>query len=242
VVRCLERPRTNLLIADDVGLGKTIEAGLVIQEMMLRNRVRTTLILCPSSLQVQWQEQMRDKFGLEFRIVDSTLMKDLRRKRGLFVNPWTHYPRLIASIDYIKRERPLRLLREALPAGGEPTYPRRFDMLLIDEAHNIAPSGTGRYAKSSDRTNAVELLAPHFEHRLSLTATPHNGYTESFTTLLELLDDQRFARGVTPDPKQLERAIVRRLKSDPDMQAHWDGTPRASCLPAPIGRRRRSSC
>src|SRR5215472_8847962 len=71
VVRALSMPRVNLLIADDVGLGKTIEAGLVVQEMILRHRVRSVLIVCPSSLQVQWQEEMRDKFGLEFRIIDS---------------------------------------------------------------------------------------------------------------------------------------------------------------------------
>jgi hypothetical protein len=71
VVRALSMPRVNLLIADDVGLGKTIEAGLVVQEMILRHRVRSVLIVCPSSLQLQWRDEMRDKFGLEFRIIDS---------------------------------------------------------------------------------------------------------------------------------------------------------------------------
>src|SRR5262245_40976349 len=80
VVRALAMPRVNLLIADDVGLGKTIEAGLVVQEMILRHRVRTVLIVCPSSLQLQWQEEMRDKFGLEFRIIDSEASSNLRRK------------------------------------------------------------------------------------------------------------------------------------------------------------------
>lgn len=105
VVRALSMPRVNLLIADDVGLGKTVEAGLVVQEMILRHRVRSVLIVCPSSLQVQWQEEMRDKFGLEFRIVDSESISELRRKRGIHVNPWAHFPRLITSVDFIKRER-----------------------------------------------------------------------------------------------------------------------------------------
>jgi hypothetical protein len=83
VVRALSMPRVNLLIADDVGLGKTIEAGLVVQEMVLRHRVRSVLIVCPSSLQIQWQEEMRDKFGLEFRIIDSETISQLRRKRGI---------------------------------------------------------------------------------------------------------------------------------------------------------------
>jgi len=78
-IMALDMPRVKMLIADDVGLGKTIEAGLVVQEMILRHRVRSVLIICPSSLQVQWKEEMRDKFGLEFRIIDSesiSLIKD----------------------------------------------------------------------------------------------------------------------------------------------------------------------
>ncbi|HUW12766.1 MAG TPA: DISARM system SNF2-like helicase DrmD, partial [Anaerolineae bacterium] len=222
----LRMPRVNLLIADDVGLGKTIESGLVIQELMLRHRARTVLVVCPSSLQIQWRDQMRDKFGLEFRIVDAQLMKELRRQRGLHVNPWTHFPRLITSIDFIKRDRPTRLLREALPAEGEPTYPRHFDLLVVDEAHNIAPAGSGHYATDSLRTAAIRMLVPHFEHKLFLTATPHNGYPESFSALLELLDNQRFARTVRPSREQLAAVMVRRLKSE--LPPKWDGTPRFS--------------
>lgn len=214
LVRALQMPRVNLLIADDVGLGKTIEAGLVCQELLLRHRARKVLIVCPSALQIQWRDQMWEKFGLEFRIVDSTLQRELRRSRGLSVNPWTHFPRLITSLDFLKRERPLRLLRETLPADGQPTYPRKWDLLILDEAHNVAPSGSGRYATDSQRTRALREIVPHVEHKMFLTATPHNGYPESFTALLELLDNQRFARGVRPDRAQLGAVMVRRLKSD----------------------------
>src|SRR5438128_802860 len=224
VVRALSMPRVNLLIADDVGLGKTSEAGLVVQEMILRHRVRSVLIVCPSSLQVQWQEEMRDKFGLEFRIIDSEAISNLRRKRGIHVNPWSHFPRLITSIDYLKRERPLRTFRETLPAGDQPTYPRAYDLLIVDEAHNVAPSGRGKYATDSMRTMAIRSLAPHFEHKLFLSATPHNGYRESFAALLELLDSQRFARGVEPEHEQLNAVMVRRLKSE--LPKKWDGSPR----------------
>src|SRR5712692_992360 len=224
VVRALQMPRVNLLIADDVGLGKTIEAGLVAQELILRHRVRTILIICPASIQIQWRDQMHDKFGLECRIVDSALMRELRRRRGLHVNPWTHFPRLITSIDFLKRERPLRLFRETLPTEGEPAYPRRYDLLIVDEAHNIAPSGAGHYATDSLRTLAIRTLSPHFEHKLFLTATPHNGYPESFSALLELLDSQRFACGVPPDREQLGAVMVRRLKRE--LPPKWDGTPR----------------
>jgi ERCC4-related helicase len=224
VVRAIQMPRVNLLIADDVGLGKTIEAGMTALELIIRHRARRILVVCPSALQIQWKEQMRDKFGLDFRIVDSTLMKELRRSRGIHVNPWSHFPRLITSIDFLKRERPLRLFREILPGPGEPTYPRKFDLLIVDEAHNCAPSGRGKYAIDSLRTQALRVLVPHFEHKLFLTATPHNGYPESFTALLELLDNQRFARGIPPDRKQLETVMVRRLKSE--LPPKWDGSPR----------------
>jgi SNF2 family DNA or RNA helicase len=89
VVRAIQMPRVNLLIADDVGLGKTIEAGMVALELIIRHRARKILIVVPSSLQIQWRDQMRDKFGLEFRIVDSNLMRELRRRRGIHVNPWS---------------------------------------------------------------------------------------------------------------------------------------------------------
>ncbi|MDA8063854.1 MAG: SNF2-related protein, partial [Actinomycetota bacterium] len=205
VVRALSMPRVNLLVADDVGLGKTIEAGLVIQEMILRHRVRTVIVVCPASLCLKWQSEMAEKFGLEFRIVDAELVRTLRRERGLAANPWKHFPRLIVSMDWLKRPRAMSLLRDVLPS--EPTYPREFDLLVIDEVHNVAPSGRGKYATDSQRTKAVRELAPNFEHHLYLSGTPHNGYRESWTALLELLDPQRFARGVTPNEVSLRRAM-----------------------------------
>ncbi|HEX8876112.1 MAG TPA: DISARM system SNF2-like helicase DrmD [Phycisphaerales bacterium] len=214
VVRAIDMPRANLLVADDVGLGKTIEAGLIILELVLRHRANRVLIVCPAGLQLKWQDEMREKFGLDFRIVDAELMKRLRRTRGIHANPWTHFPRLITSIDYLKRDRPLQAFRETLPALGEPAYPRRYDVLVLDEAQNCAPSGRGKYATDSQRTLTIRELAPHFEHRLFLSATPHNGYQESFTALLELLDDQRFARGRPPEESQLRRVMIRRLKDD----------------------------
>ena len=207
VVRAIQMPRVNLLIADDVGLGKTIEAGMVALELIIRHRARKILVVCPASLQVQWRDQMRDKFGLDFRIVDSTLMRELRRSRGIHVNPWTHFPRLITSIDFLKRERPLRLFRELLPGPDEPVYPRRFDLLIVDEAHNCAPSGRGKYATDSLRTQALRLLAPHFEHKLFLTATPHNGYPESFSA------PARIARQPAVRPQHAARPQATRMRS-----------------------------
>jgi len=212
LVRAIDMARVNLLIADDVGLGKTIEAGLVIQELLVRHRARTVFVVCPASLQVKWQVEMWDKFGLEFRIVDTAYIKQLRRERGIHANPWTSFPRLIASMDWMKSGEGLRLLKDIL--SPDVTYPRKYDILVVDEAHNIAPTTAALYALESQRTRLIRTLSPHFNHRLFLTATPHNGYQESFTSLLELLDNQRFARTVMPDEKQKQRVMIRRLKSD----------------------------
>jgi len=225
LVRALRMPRANLLIADDVGLGKTIEAGLVAQELILRHRVRTCLVICPAPLQKKWKDEMHDKFGLEFEIIDTEFVKQLRRKRGIRANPWTTFPRMITSLDWVKRDRPMRMLRQTLPPT--PEYPRAFDMLIIDEVHNVAPAASGKYAVDSQRTKAVRELAPHFEHRVYLSATPHNGYEESWTALLELLDPQRFARGVKPSDQVRDEVVIRRLKSQfIDDHDPADGPPR----------------
>lgn len=212
LVRAIDMARVNLLIADDVGLGKTIEAGLVIQEMSLRHRARTVLIVCPASLQEKWRVEMLEKFGLDFRVVDTAYVKQLRRERGIHANPWTSYPRLITSMDWAKGGEGLRALRDVLPPHLG--YPRKFDLLVVDEAHNVAPAASVHYALESQRTRLIRSIGPHFQHRLFLTATPHNGYSESFTSLLELLDDQRFARNILPDEKQLAQVMIRRLKSE----------------------------
>ena len=212
LVRAIDMARVNLLIADDVGLGKTIEAGLIIQELLVRHRARTVFVVCPASLQIKWQIEMQEKFGLEFRVVDTEYIRRLRRERGIHVNPWTSYPRLVTSMDWMKTGEGFRLLKDVLPHHA--TYPRKFDILVVDEAHNVAPAAASQYALESQRTKLIRILAPYFSHKLFLSATPHNGYQESFSSLLELLDDRRFARTVAPDEKQLQRIMVRRLKSD----------------------------
>lgn len=228
VVRALSMPRANLLIADDVGLGKTIEAGLVVQELLLRHRARTVLVVCPAGLCVKWQEEMRDRFGLEFRIINTDAVRQLRRDRGVGANVFTSFPRLIVSIDWLKDRRAQSLLDEVLSGVDHRRAPRKFDLLIVDEVHSAAPSGRGRYAVDSLRTKAIQRLSPHCEHRMFLSATPHNGYKESFTALLELLDPQRFQRNIDPNPEQLARVLVRRLKRElrEELPPNADGTPR----------------
>jgi SNF2 family DNA or RNA helicase len=220
--RALTSPRTNLLLADDVGLGKTIEAGLVLQELFLRHRARTAVIVCPPSLALKWQDEMRDKFGLQFVIINSELMAQVRRTHGLHANPFQLYPRVIVSMAWLPQVRCQRLLRDVYAQAKNPKLGKRFgfDVLVVDEAHHVAPSSpstvaSGRgYSVDTQRTVAVRQLADVCEHRLFLSATPHNGYPESFTALMEMIDPRRFSRGALLDSTALKDVTVRRLKSD----------------------------
>ena len=220
--RALSSPRTNLLLADDVGLGKTIEAGLVVQELLLRHRARTAIVVCPPSLALKWQDEMRDKFGLDFTIINSELMREVRRRYGLHANPLQLFPRVIVSMAWLPQVRAQRMLRDVYAQTATMNTARRyaFDILIVDEAHHVAPAspsaiGGGRgYAVDTQRTIAVRDLAERCEHRLFLSATPHNGHPESFTALLEMIDSRRFSRGALLDERALRDVTVRRLKSD----------------------------
>jgi superfamily II DNA or RNA helicase len=210
VARAIEAPRVNLLLADDVGLGKTIEAGLVALELLLRHRAKRVMIVCPPGLMAKWQDEMSEKFGLAFTIVGSAQLNALRRSHGSAANPFRVYPLTIVSLTWLRGAKAERLLREVIDPAGEK---RALDLLILDEAHHVAPAAPKqRYAVDSQQTKLVRWLAPHFEHRLFLSATPHNGYPESFTALLELVDGQRFARGVDPDPVAQRETVVRRMK------------------------------
>jgi SNF2-related domain len=210
--RAVVMPRVNLLIADDVGLGKTIEAGLVLQELLARGRVRNCLIVCPASLQLQWRDEMAEKFNLEFRLIDRDQVLLLRREYGSHVNPWRSFPRLITSMDYLKRDAVMAQFESTLDGGKD--LLTSWDLLIVDEVHNCAPAGRHRYVRDSDRTRMLRRIAPQFQHRLFLTATPHNGYTESFTALLEELDPLRFQRGPEVDPARVQAVMIRRLKEE----------------------------
>ncbi|MGO9833387.1 MAG: DISARM system SNF2-like helicase DrmD [Polyangiaceae bacterium] len=207
--KALELPRANLFIADDVGLGKTIEAGLVLQELLLRQRVERALIVCPAAVVLQWQAEMEKRFGLRFEVYSRAFVGRRRQERGFAVNPWTTHTRFIISYQTLRRPE----YRDPLLAVLGERAPK--SLLILDEAHNAAPASATKYAVDSRTTHVIRDLAPCFENRLFLSATPHNGHSNSFSALLELLDPQRFTRGVAvTNPKQLEPVMVRRLKSD----------------------------
>lgn len=206
--KALQLPRVNLFIADDVGLGKTIEAGLIATELLLRRRVRDVVVACPPSMLKQWQDELDSRFGLRFEIFDREYVERIRRERGYAVNPWTTFPRFLVSQRLLIDEAyatPLRDWLDNLRPGS---------LLILDEAHHAAPASGAKYAIDSKFTRAIRDLAPRFEHRLFLSATPHNGHSNSFSALLELLDDKRFMRGVTARKADLDAVMVRRLKED----------------------------
>ncbi|WP_343526974.1 DISARM system SNF2-like helicase DrmD [Sphingomonas sp.] len=206
--KALRLPRVNLLIADDVGLGKTVEAGLVLRELLLRRRVDYSVVLAPAAMTGQWRDELQTKFGLSFEIIDARHLEDLRRRRGYGANPWAAGSRFILSHRLLGEENYVAGLRDVLEDF------RARSLLILDEAHHAAPAGGGRYAIESQFTRSLRDLSDRFEHRLFLSATPHNGHPNSFATLLELLDPQRFTRGVPVRPADLEPVMVRRLKSD----------------------------
>jgi hypothetical protein len=206
--KALRLPRVNLLIADDVGAGKTVEAGLVLREMLLRRRVNFVLVAAPAGMVRQWQDELEAKFGLSFVLVDRDYLATLRRERGYTANPWSSGSRFIISHSLMVDETYIGGLRDVLGDFRAQT------LLILDEAHHAAPASGSRYAIDSQFTRAVRGLASRFEHRLFLTATPHNGHSNSFSSLLEILDPQRFTRGVPVRPRELDAVMVRRLKSD----------------------------
>ncbi|WP_327393168.1 DISARM system SNF2-like helicase DrmD [Streptomyces sp. NBC_01186] len=229
VSRAVGAPRVNLLLADDVGLGKTVEAGLVVQELLLRGRARRVMVVCPAGLVLKWRDEMHDKFGLDFTVVDSEHCARLRRTHSTSANPFRVHPLTIVSLPWLRGAKAQRLLDEVVPAREEreedgSRQRRFFDLLVLDEAHHVAPAAPKQvYAVDSQQTKLIRRLVPHFEHRLFLSATPHNGYPESYTALLELIDNQKFFRGVDPDKKSRDETVVRRLKST---ITNPDGAPR----------------
>ena len=207
--KALRLPRVNLFIADDTGLGKTIEAGLIARELLLRRKAKVIVVAAPPSVLEQWKGELEERFGLVFEIIDRAYVSRMRRERGFGVNPWMTHSRFLVShnllIDPIYAETMRAWLGPMLPGS----------LLVLDEAHHAAPSSGGRYGIETQFTRAIRDLSARFEHRLFLSATPHNGHSNSFSTLLELLDPYRFTRGIKVRGKRgLEDVMVRRLKED----------------------------
>ena len=176
LAKALELPRVNLLIGDDVGLGKTVEAGLIVRELLLRRRVEMIVVAAPASMLLQWQDELAQKFGLDFTIVDREHLLETRRTRGFSANPWSVGSRFIVSHSVLSDETYMRDLRDILSPFRSGT------MFILYEAHHAAPSSGTTWAVESQMTRAVREIAGLFEHRLFLSATPHNDHSNSFAT------------------------------------------------------------
>lgn len=185
--RALASPRANLLLADDVGLGKTIEGGLVIQELLLRHRARTVIVVCPAGLAFKWQDEMQEKFGLDFTVVNSETMKDVRRSHGVHANPFTLFPRIIVSMAWLPGQRAQRQLRDAFanpPAGGlrstsssstRPITSRRavpFAETRSGKSAAVTPSTRNAPAQCGTSQSAPSTVCSSVRHRTTATRSP----------------------------------------------------------------------
>ena len=203
LMRALELPRPRLLLADGVGLGKTIEAGLIACELIARRRAHRVLIVAPAGpLLVQWTQEMRQRFGLRFTaITDAASLQQQRRKAELGGNPFDAIALCMTSLDFAKQERVLEELERSA-----------WDLAIIDEAHHCISAGsTDR--EDTQRRRLAEVIARRSDGLLLLTATPHDGYNSHFASLIELLDPSLVDGRGGLTGSAYRRHVVRRLKS-----------------------------
>jgi superfamily II DNA or RNA helicase len=202
VLRAIRMSRVRLLLADGVGLGKTIQAGLVLTELIARRLAHRILIVTPAGpLLDQWKTEMSERFGLRLDVIDRARLEEIRRSTELGANPFDHIPLGLTSIDFLKQERVLDMLERA-----------SYDAVVIDEAHHCAEVGAAGDREDSLRRRLAEVLARRCDALLLLTATPHDGNDRSFASLCELLDPSLVdGRGVLRGDRYRPH-VVRRLK------------------------------
>ena len=174
----LPRQPLRFLLADDPGAGKTIMAGLLIKELIARADLERCLIVAPGSLVEQWQDELGEKFSLEFDILSREMIETSRSG-----NPFEDRNRLIARLDMVARDE---ALQEKLAQATE------WDMIVCDEAHRMAATWFGGEVKYTKRYRTGQLLGRLCRHFLLMTATPHNGKETDFQLFMALLDGDRF--------------------------------------------------
>ena len=173
VIMALKMPRVRMLIADDVGIGKTIEAGLIVTELLARHKASRLLVICPAALRKQWQEALSYFFHIDTDIISTRHRRKLESSLPPGASPWGHYPYLITSMDYAKR-----------PDIRAQILEQSWDIVVVDEAHNLAKP---HQISASQKVNKerwsllgkIALIKEKSNHLLLLTATPHNGYSDT---------------------------------------------------------------
>jgi len=196
----LPRRPLRFLLADDPGAGKTIMAGLLIKELMLRGDLERCLVVAPGNLVEQWQDELGDKFGLPFDIMSRQQVETSRSG-----NPFAERDLWIARLDQLARSEDLVAKLESAP---------EFDLVVVDEAHRMSATYMGGEVRYTKRYRLGQRLARRCRHLLLTTATPHNGKEADFQLFMGLLDEDRFEgrhrEGLhSADPSDLMRRMVK---------------------------------
>ena len=205
LLMALRLSTVRLLIADDVGIGKTVEAGLIVRELMDRGEVSRLAVLCPPHLVEQWQGELLNRFNMQAIALTSASASRVERDLPHGVGLFDHYPIVVVSLDYIKSERHREHFLSIAP-----------ECIIVDEAHTCASSGAGKQL----RFELLQRLAKDPErHLLLLTATPHSGDEVAFYNLLSLLDPaflglQNLTSADDPLRDKLARHFVQRRRKD----------------------------
>jgi superfamily II DNA or RNA helicase len=191
--------RRRMLIADEVGLGKTIETGMFIRELVARKEAERILIICPAGLIKNWQEELRDAFRLEFEVLGVDFMDSSPLA-------WETHLRVIASVDTLKKQaRKERLLSAP-----------RWDVIVFDEAHHLSRTRYGTKINPTQNYKLADALRGHTRDLLFLSATPHQGDSFQFWSLIQLLDDNLFdsPESMLDHRGLLNRVMIRRTKRE----------------------------
>jgi Helicase conserved C-terminal domain/SNF2-related domain len=201
--KALSQPRPRILIADAVGLGKTIEAGILMSELIRRGRGERILVVALKSVLEQLQQELWARFTIPLVRLDSDGLARVQRKLPAHANPFHYYPRVIISIDTLKKDEKYRRFLEACS----------WDITLIDECQHVAVRAKSQ-AGRSDRARLAELLAGTSDALILTSATPHDGKPESFASLMNLLDPTAVADPESYTREDIAGLYVRRFKKD----------------------------
>ena len=196
----LKSTRQRILIADTVGLGKTLEAGILMSELIARGKGKRILVVTVKSMMTQFQKEMWNRFTIPLVRLDSSKIQKIRANLPSNYNPFFYYDKTIVSIDTLKRDVEYR-------THLENAY---WDIIVIDEAQNVAERGDHQ----AQRSRLAKLLADRSDTMIMLSATPHDGRAKSFASLMNMLDPTAIADPENYTKEDIKGLCIRRFKKD----------------------------